>query len=125
MRRWPSSGVFSGYVHPFRRLYQLGLSPLDVSDVILTHAHWDHMGGLAAYSNADIWIQETEYQHARSVLGPENPESNGMRWEDLQILLEAEAQGRLHLVSGEESPLPGITMTWAGGHTPGSAIYHG
>ena len=108
------------YVRPVERLAQLGISPLDVTDVILTHLHWDHVGNAAAYPNATIWLQSTEYEYAKSRLNPGNTRSKGMWWDHLQALLAAEAEGRLVLVNGEDTMMTGITMTPAGGHTPGS-----
>ncbi len=108
------------YKRPLERLKQMGISPSDVSDVIATHAHWDHIGSLAAFQNARVWMQETEYRHALSRVSAENSEANGMRFRDIRALKAAERDGRLKLISGEKELLPGVTLTQSGGHTPGS-----
>jgi glyoxylase-like metal-dependent hydrolase (beta-lactamase superfamily II) len=108
------------YVRPVERLAQFGISPLDVTDIIVTHLHWDHVGNAEAYPKATIWLQATEYEYAKSRLNLGNTRSKGMWWEHLQALLAAEAEGRLVLVNGEETMMTGITMTPAGGHTPGA-----
>ena len=108
------------YQDPAERLKELGIDPADVSDVIITHAHWDHIGLIGSYANAGIWIQEKEYNYAGSLLSAKQTKAKGMRWEDLKLLRQAEGQGRLHLVKEKAILTPGITMMPAGGHTPGS-----
>jgi glyoxylase-like metal-dependent hydrolase (beta-lactamase superfamily II) len=109
-----------GFVPPLERLQQLGISPLEVTDVVLTHAHWDHMGNLAPYPNAKIWIQEAEMEHVMSRVSAERPSRSGVRWAHMQQLLDAEQDGRLARVRGEAQPAPGIRLRLSGGHTPGS-----
>jgi glyoxylase-like metal-dependent hydrolase (beta-lactamase superfamily II) len=111
-----------GYAHPLDRLHSLGISPQDVDDIILTHAHWDHAGSTALFPNAKIWMQQAEYEYAKSRLSPERPTAPGMRWTDLGALMIAKAEGRLHLVDGSASPVDGIQLRLAPGHTPGSQI---
>ncbi|MGB6001523.1 MAG: N-acyl homoserine lactonase family protein, partial [Thermoanaerobaculia bacterium] len=108
------------FAQPLERLRQLGISPLEVTDVVLTHAHWDHMGNLAPYRNAKIWIQEAELEHVGSLVSEDRPSRSGVRLEHVQQLLEAEREGRLVRVRGETQPAPGIQLRLSGGHTPGS-----
>lgn len=108
------------YVSPSERLRQLGISPPEVDDVVLTHAHWDHLGGVGLYRHARIWIQEKEYEHLKATVRPDRPEAKGLRLNDRHALALAEKEGRLRLLDGEYEIAPGITVTPAGGHTPGS-----
>ncbi|MEE8143706.1 MAG: MBL fold metallo-hydrolase, partial [Planctomycetota bacterium] len=111
-----------GYTPPVERLRQLSLQPEQITDVVLTHAHWDHMGGLAPYTQARVWIQEQEYQRATQELSPSRLRAHGMLWQDLELLLKAETEGRLRRISGEQNLAAGITLVPGGAHTPGSQV---
>ena len=72
-------GYFPGW-HPFYRLAvsfsvhpdeeigpqlrELGISPRDVRQVVLTHLHTDHAGGLTHLTNARSWVAEQEFERA-------------------------------------------------------------
>jgi glyoxylase-like metal-dependent hydrolase (beta-lactamase superfamily II)/predicted membrane-bound spermidine synthase len=109
-----------GYALPSERLRSLGIEPDQVTDVILTHAHWDHVGGLASYAGARVWIQDAEYRHALDTVSEARPKARGLRWEDVRVLAETAAQGRLERLDGRREILPGVTLVPGGGHTPGS-----
>src|SRR5262249_16891618 len=49
----PSEAVASG----------LGIKPDDVTDVVITHSHWDHADGADLFPKARIWIQKEEYEY--------------------------------------------------------------
>ena len=56
----------TGFGHLISGLYVLGLHPSDISKVVVTHAHPDHIGGLvshgrAVFENAELAIAEKEY----------------------------------------------------------------
>jgi glyoxylase-like metal-dependent hydrolase (beta-lactamase superfamily II) len=110
----------AAYVRPSERLTGLGIKPEDVTDVVFTHAHWDHMGGIGSYPHARIYIQEAEYRHAVGAAGSERPRRHGIRWDDVRALGTAEAEGRLVRIDGDAEPFPGVRLVAGGGHTPGS-----
>ncbi len=96
----------------------LDVSPGDVTDVVLTHAHWDHQGHVAPYVDATLWVQQEELAWARSRVDEENPERGGVRLQDLKVLDEAGA--RLKTVTGVAQPFDGLVLHEGGKHTPHS-----
>ncbi len=108
------------YVSPSERLAEMNISPDEISDIIITHAHWDHIGALSLYKKAKLWLQKKEYIHAQSIVSTEKPSKGGMRLKDIALLKKAEKEGRLRLVEGNTTIIPGISVHLCGGHTPGS-----
>ena len=51
------------FIKPSDTLKPLGLKPEDITDVIITHMHWDHADGMDLFPNARIWIQKDELQY--------------------------------------------------------------
>ena len=49
------------HTSPVNILKQYGLEPEDITDVILTHSHFDHAGPIDYYANAEFYIQTQEY----------------------------------------------------------------
>jgi len=113
LERWKPAD----YVRPSAALAAIGVRPEDVTDVILTHVHWDHADGVDLFPNARVWIQAEEYRH---YVGP-----NGEPIDEPQITPEVAATlasldraGRLGLVDGSDREiLPGITVYTGGKHT--------
>ena len=105
----------SRYVRPVDRLGHWGIHPSEISDIVLTHGHWDHIGSIGRFPDARIWLQEQEFAHVSR-----STRNGGQGWDNLQALLRAQAEGRLRLVSGRGEIAPGITLQLGGAHTPGS-----
>lgn len=107
----------AGYVRPSVALEALGIRPEDVTDVIVTHVHWDHADGVDLFPNARVWIQAEEYRH---YVGP-NGEAIGepqITPEVAAMLASIQRAGRLMLVDGSDREiLPGITVYTGGKHT--------
>ncbi|HEX4202109.1 MAG TPA: MBL fold metallo-hydrolase, partial [Chthoniobacterales bacterium] len=49
-------------------LADIGISPADVTTVILSHAHFDHVGNAALFAHATWFIQSREYA---AMIGPD------------------------------------------------------
>jgi glyoxylase-like metal-dependent hydrolase (beta-lactamase superfamily II) len=100
-----------------RSLAALGVAPGDVTDVVLTHLHFDHVGwatqrGEVVFPRATYRCHAADWSHF--VDGP-SPEAGAVR--KLSPLTE-----RLELFDADATLAPGIDVRHAPGHTPGSAI---
>jgi glyoxylase-like metal-dependent hydrolase (beta-lactamase superfamily II) len=72
------------FVSPDEAVKLAGVQPDQVTDVIVSHIHWDHMGGIDLFPKATIWIQKDEYQY---YLGPAY-QAGGKRGGELEDLME-------------------------------------
>lgn len=56
------------YERPVDVLGRYGYEPEDITDVVITHAHHDHIAAVGYYKNAVIYIQEDEYVRGRRII---------------------------------------------------------
>lgn len=54
------------HVSPAEALRRMGIAPERVTDLVLTHAHHDHVEAARHFKNATVYIQENEYEKARA-----------------------------------------------------------
>lgn len=106
------------YVRPSVALQNgLNIPPDRVTDIIVTHTHWDHFDGADLFPKATIWIQRAEFDY---YLGPAGTVKNrgGLDAEDAPMLAKLNAEGRVRLVDGDnQEVLPGIRVYTGGKHT--------
>jgi len=124
----PAPGAERGWM--MDNLKAAGHPPADVTAVILTHMHGDHVGamavaGRAVFPNAEVYAAKTE---ADFWLSPHTqaaaPESWKATIEASRIGLQPYSRaGRLHLFAGGTPVLPGISALPAPGHTPGHTAF--
>ena len=67
----------------------LGLKAEDITDVIVTHMHWDHAGGLDLFPKARIWIQQDEYVYYTGEAWQSDGSHGGIDSEDVMALVKA------------------------------------
>lgn len=112
--------------HPAREvLAECGVTPEDLTTVLITHAHFDHMGGLDLFPNAKFYLQKRELDkwvwaltlgpEYRFIVGAADPA-------DINKATRLVREGRMILVDGDrENVLPGIDLHLAADtHTYGS-----
>lgn len=102
-------------------LSRLGITPEQITDVIATHFHFDHMGGLTKFDsagkltsrfpNAKIWAQKNNWKHAWN---PNEKDRASYLIDNFSIY---ESDSRLQLLDGPEEILPGIKVQLSEGHT--------
>lgn len=128
------TGIGDKYDPKFERIYavqkdrtlpgelqKLGLQPQDITHVIMSHMHFDHIGGntrrdesgrlVPAFPNAVYFAQRGEYESAKNP----DPRSRASylpeNWQPL------EQSSQLQLLDGTCEVLPGIESIVTGGHT--------
>ncbi len=97
-----------------------GIHPADVTDVVLTHLHFDHAGGstrieqgklVPSFPNARHFVQREHWNLSQH---PSERDRASFMNNDFAFLEES---GLLHLVDGEQEILPGIRVLVTNGHT--------
>ncbi|MES2616500.1 MAG: MBL fold metallo-hydrolase [Bacteroidota bacterium] len=103
-------------------LKQLGFHRDDITDVILTHLHFDHCGGSiewnndrtkyqTAFKNATYWSNETHWNHALNSNPREKP---SFLTENIVPIMES---GQLKFVKSPSDIAPFINLRTVYGHT--------
>ena len=108
-----------------KSLSENGYLPNDITDVFLTHLHWDHATGAVKnvdgklqlrFSNATYWCSQTQWKHSQI----SNPrERAAFHTEILNFLFDS---GKMNLIEREGELFPGIEVRFFDGHTPGQML---
>jgi glyoxylase-like metal-dependent hydrolase (beta-lactamase superfamily II) len=106
--------------HPAELLDKIQVEPKTVQHAIVTHLHWDHVGGYALVPKARLYLQERELHFWTSSHLPEWQSS--LEEEELVAVVRLHFHGRVGLCDGSRQIVPGITVHHVGGHTTGSQI---
>lgn len=108
-------------------LHEAGYKPEDITDMVLTHLHFDHCGGGVQYNedrsaleltfpNATYWAGKAQWDN---YLNPNVREGDAYFKEDMMPVYEA---GKLKLVDKDCVLAPGISVRIYNGHTPGQIL---
>lgn len=100
----------------------LGIDPAGVSMVITSHFHYDHIGYLRLFTNAQVVSGQAEYDYWFGKWRRDELEGEFTVAEHLEPVEKAEREGRLRLISAETEVRPGITVHPVGGHCPGELL---
>ena len=110
-----------------KSLAKHGYTSDDITDMILTHLHFDHCGGSIKYSddktkfelafkNATYWVSSQQYEWA---IHPNRREGASYLKENI---LPIEQSGHLKLIEKETEIFPGLKLELFNGHTDGQII---
>jgi len=97
---------------------KLCLSAADITDVVITHMHWDHADGMDLFPNAKLWIQKDEYGYYTGAAWQAGGKSGGIEPDDVLTIVKLNIAHRVNLVDGDDREIiDGIKVYTGGRHT--------
>jgi glyoxylase-like metal-dependent hydrolase (beta-lactamase superfamily II) len=106
------------YVSPAEAVRRAGVKPEEITDVIVTHMHWDHADGMDLFPNARVWLQKEELEYYAGSAWQSRRTHGGIDPDDVIAAVKLNMAGKVGLVNGDaQEILPGITCYTGGRHT--------
>jgi glyoxylase-like metal-dependent hydrolase (beta-lactamase superfamily II) len=118
---------FNGDASLLKSLSDIGCHADDITDVVITHLHFDHVGGAIRYNNdktkteltfqnAQYWISEKQWELAKN---PNRRERASLLKENI---FPIEQSGHLNFVKNDIQLFPHVSLKFFYGHTYGQII---
>ncbi|MDQ0315784.1 N-acyl homoserine lactonase family protein [Amorphus orientalis] len=107
---------------PADLLRRIGVEPAAVTDVVLTHLHYDHAGGLGAFPSATFHLQDTEMAYATGRHMCHGCLNAPFDVRDVMAAVGLVYRGRMRFHDGESELCPGVTLHRVGGHSGGLQV---
>ncbi len=109
---------FITHNRPDKMLEKINIKPADITDIIVTHPHWDHIGGIDLYPDAHVWMQQEDYNYFVSTAWQENGNNAGFNKKDVLKIVQRNLNQKLTLIKGDNIEiLPGIKVFIGSKHT--------
>ena len=100
----------------------LGVEPDSVADVIMTHFHYDHAGGVNQFPNATFHAQDQEMHFATGRDMTRKAFNHAFNVRHVQDLVGRVFADRVKFHDGDTQLAPGLTLHLIGGHTRGLQV---
>ena len=107
---------------PREGMVRLGVAADSVTDVVITHLHYDHAGHTALFPRARFWVQEKELAFTTGKYMCHGFFRLAYEREDVLAMVGHLFDQRVQPVDGDVLLKPGISLHWVGGHTAGLQV---
>jgi glyoxylase-like metal-dependent hydrolase (beta-lactamase superfamily II) len=116
--QWFKEWTIKDYLRPDEAVKLAGVQPEEITDIVVSHAHWDHLGGIDLFPKARVWIQKEEFRYYTGEAWQVGGDHGGIDPEDVQALVRINTEGRVRLVDGDNVEIfPGIRAYTGARHT--------
>lgn len=109
-------------ITPVDALSELGIATGDVSQIVVSHFHSDHIGGLSLFPNAVLIVQRRELDFWNSPVADKKQFVTTIRRSQIEYLTAAVEGGRAVVLNGDARVRDGVQVKLVGGHCPGQQI---
>jgi len=106
-------------MNPAAALAPLGLTPDDITQVIVTHLHYDHAGGLHLFPNAVLHLQTAEMAYATGPCMCHDTLRAPFTADHVCTAIKRLYAGKVIFHDGEAQVADGVTVHCIGGHSRG------
>ncbi|WP_207388654.1 N-acyl homoserine lactonase family protein [Azotobacter chroococcum] len=103
-------------------LAALDVDCMAVTDVVITHLHWDHAGCIDLFPNARFHVQKDELQFCTGPAMRHRYVRKTYEEFDVHRAVAFLYSERVVTHDGDSQLLPGLSLHKVGGHTPGSQV---
>lgn len=108
----------SNFKRPDSVLLEAGVKAEDITDIIISHPHWDHIDGITLFPNTHVWIQKDDYDYYVGEAWQKDANHGGFVKRDILTLVDLNISGRVTLVKGDNKEIiPGIKVYTGSRHT--------
>lgn len=107
---------------PASMLARLNLKPEDITDVIVTHLHYDHAGGLDQFEHAKLHMQEAELAYAVGACMCHEEMRAPFTADHICSTVKRLYSGKVQFYTGTAQIAPGILVHQVGGHSKGLQV---
>jgi len=104
---------------PTEGLRLLGVDSSELRDVVITHLHYDHVGGFELFPRATFHLQEREMGYATGRYMCQECFRGAFEAEDVAGMVRRVYDGRVRFHDGDAEVMPGVSLHLIGGHTMG------
>lgn len=100
----------------------LGVDRSAGPDVVVTHAHYDHIGNLDLFPSSRMVMARAEYEFWTGPHRSRTQFHHSVEDDELTVLAAAYDEGRIDLFDDRHELAPGVELLRVGGHTPGQTV---
>src|SRR5450432_506198 len=91
----------NNYIRPDSVLLRIGIEAKDITDIIITHPHFDHIGGIGLFPSAQLWMQKDDYDYFVGAAWQKNNINTGLYKEDVKTIVAKNLDGKLNIIKGD------------------------
>jgi glyoxylase-like metal-dependent hydrolase (beta-lactamase superfamily II) len=103
-------------------LAEIGIDAAQTPHVVLTHFHWDHIGGTDLFPRATFHVQSEEMRFYTGALATRPAFRGSIYLPDIHSLVQLNYEERVAFHDGDAQIVPGVRVHQATGHTAGMQI---